>query len=144
MNVEEDEDLLWIAREGLTASLPEPWESIENAEGELYFHNKETNEATYVHPMDEEYKALYRQEKERMGKGLGHELSDEGKLVCESVLGYSEEEVEPENLEYLINVEKEILDEEHEKRMRELDENTEAKEIEELKKCLKEEPEIWA
>lgn len=116
MNVEEDEDLLWIAREGLTAPLPEPWEAVETGDGEVFFRNKETHEATYVHPMDEEYRELYRQEKQRARKELVHgnvSESSEGEDVEVDVLkelnSEAGEEDGPENLEELFNEEKEVI-----------------------------------
>ncbi len=39
MNLEEDKDLLWIAKEGLKAPLPDGWKACQNEEGELYYFN---------------------------------------------------------------------------------------------------------
>eukprot|EP00826_Nyctotherus_ovalis_P027675 TRINITY_DN21658_c0_g1_i1.p1 TRINITY_DN21658_c0_g1~~TRINITY_DN21658_c0_g1_i1.p1 ORF type:complete len:121 (-),score=30.68 TRINITY_DN21658_c0_g1_i1:9-371(-) len=60
-----DKDLLWIAREGFAAPVPEPWTQCKNEDGEIYFVNTETNRATWGHPLDEKYMNIYREEKKK-------------------------------------------------------------------------------
>ena len=66
MDLIADKNLLWIAREGFAAPPPEPWILCRNEDGEVYFVNKETNDAVWEHPLDAKYKAKYREEKEKL------------------------------------------------------------------------------
>ena len=47
-----DNDLLWIAEEGLNAPVSEPWIAQKDHEEYIYYLNTETKEKTYEHPMD--------------------------------------------------------------------------------------------
>lgn len=67
MDLEEDEDLFYIAKEGLKAPLPPPWKPKQNKNGEIYYYNSETRQSTWEHPCDQYYKNLYLKEK---AKGL--------------------------------------------------------------------------
>ncbi len=56
----EDVDLLWIAEKSLLAPLPEGW-TIEVADdGSPYHHNSITGESLWDHPLDEEFRQMYR------------------------------------------------------------------------------------
>lgn len=59
MDLEEDKDLLYIAKEGLKAPLPEPWKACRSKDSEIYYFNFETGESTWEHPLDEFYKKQY-------------------------------------------------------------------------------------
>lgn len=63
MNVKEDADLLWIAREGLKTPLARPWKACESGRGELFYFNPESGESRWDHPCDEELQRLYAAEK---------------------------------------------------------------------------------
>jgi hypothetical protein len=52
VKAEEDTDLLWIAREGLTAPLPENWKPCRDEDGEIYYFNFKTAESEWDHPCD--------------------------------------------------------------------------------------------
>jgi len=41
MDVEDDKELLWIAKEGLKAPLPNPWKPCQTQEGEIFYFNFE-------------------------------------------------------------------------------------------------------
>ena len=41
MDLQDDEDLFWIAREGLKAPLPEPWKPCKTETNEVYYFNFE-------------------------------------------------------------------------------------------------------
>jgi len=72
-----DEDLLYIATEGLKAPLPEPWKACQTKEGEIYYYNPETGESTWDHPLDEHYKKLYQEaKKEKLRKAKKQNLQD--------------------------------------------------------------------
>ena len=47
-----EQNLLWIAEKALDASLPEPWQEIEDADGHLFFHNSHNKVSQYEHPND--------------------------------------------------------------------------------------------
>lgn len=63
MKLPEDNDLLYIAREGLKAPLPEPWKPCKTREGEIYYFNFESGESDWEHPCDRYYKQLYQETK---------------------------------------------------------------------------------
>lgn len=74
-NLSEDKDLLWIARDGLKAPLPENWRAVGTSEGDVYYYNTVTEETSWDHPMDEFYKQKYEQEKrKKMAAKLGGSL----------------------------------------------------------------------
>lgn len=59
MDLPEDNELLWIAREGLSARLPEPWKPCQTEDHELFYFNFETGESTWDHPADARYRKMY-------------------------------------------------------------------------------------
>eukprot|EP00967_Tisochrysis_lutea_P108744 scaffold168638_cov27-Tisochrysis_lutea.AAC.6 len=59
----EDDDLLWIASEGLKAPLPEHWKPCKTQDGEIYYFNFATGESVWSHPCDEYYQKTYEEEK---------------------------------------------------------------------------------
>jgi len=63
MDVKEDVDLLWIARQGLRTPLAKPWRACESGRGELFYFNPESGESRWDHPCDEELQRLYAAEK---------------------------------------------------------------------------------
>ena len=62
-----DHELLWIAREGVRAPLPAPWDAVRSGEHE-YFANLETGESMWEHPCDGEYMRLARVEQGRLAR----------------------------------------------------------------------------
>ena len=63
MDLPEDNDLLWIAKEGLKAPLPDPWKPCKTREDEIYYFNFETGDSTWEHPCDEYYRRQYQTHK---------------------------------------------------------------------------------
>mmetsp|Transcript_11940 Transcript_11940/g.37965 ORF Transcript_11940/g.37965 Transcript_11940/m.37965 type:complete len:496 (+) Transcript_11940:94-1581(+) len=60
----EDDDLLWIASEGLKAPLPEHWKPCRTQDGgEIYYFNFATGESVWDHPCDDYYRKTYEEEK---------------------------------------------------------------------------------
>merc|ERR1712066_1081241 len=54
MDVERDEEFLWIAREGLKQPLPAPWRPCQaDGDGEIFYFNFETGESVWDHPCDD-------------------------------------------------------------------------------------------
>ena len=80
MDLENDQDLFYIAKEGLKAPLPNPWKPVQDAQGELYFYNFETQEIIQEHPCDEYYKDLYNEEKQKRERKKHEEMIEEGKF----------------------------------------------------------------
>ena len=66
----EEKELLYIAKEGLMAQLPPPWQAKELATGEIMYFNSETNEKTLEHPCDEFYRAKVINERKRKVKNI--------------------------------------------------------------------------
>ncbi|KAF4736334.1 hypothetical protein FOZ62_006340 [Perkinsus olseni] len=65
MDVAEDQDLFWIAKEGLKAPLPAPWKPCQTAEEDIFYFNFETGESVWDHPCDEYYKKLFTENKQK-------------------------------------------------------------------------------
>lgn len=66
MDLEKDQDLFWIAREGLMAPLPQDWKPCRQKDtDEIYYFNFVTGESTWDHPCDGYYKRLYEEEKKK-------------------------------------------------------------------------------
>lgn len=65
LQLPEDEDLLWIAREGLNAPLPAPWTACRTSNDELFYYNFDTGESSWEHPSDEYYRKQYQAQKTR-------------------------------------------------------------------------------
>ena len=69
MDLEKEKDLLWIAREGLRAPLPEHWKPCKvPGTGDIYYFNFQTGDSVWEHPCDEYYKNLYATEKAKWQK----------------------------------------------------------------------------
>ncbi|CAM9701098.1 unnamed protein product, partial [Ectocarpus sp. 12 AP-2014] len=66
MELQDDLDLFWIAKEGLKAPLPENWKPCKTVDtDEIYYFNFATGESTWDHPCDEYYRKLYEEEKKK-------------------------------------------------------------------------------
>ena len=69
MDEQADRELLWIAREGLTAPLPKEWKPCKTTDtNEIYYFNFQTGESTWDHPCDDFYRGLYKENKQREEK----------------------------------------------------------------------------
>jgi len=102
INPSEDKDLMWIARDGYSAEVPEPWVECTDEEGECYYYNKETKERKWEHPMDEYYKELYQSEKAK--KVLNKNKEDGvGDNKEDGVEDSKEDDIEFEDYEEVIN-----------------------------------------
>lgn len=66
---DKEPDLLWIAEEGVSAPVPKPWKACSDADGEIFYFNFETEESVWDHPMDDHYKDLVTQAREKKAKG---------------------------------------------------------------------------
>lgn len=98
---------MWIAREGFTAPVPEPWQQCVNDKGEVYYVNGNTKDTTWDHPLDEHYKKLCIEEKrKRDQKPAGKErAAPEEKKKKEKVEVIEEiQDFEPENVSPAVEV----------------------------------------
>ena len=68
MDPNADPDLLYIAKEGLNAPLPDKWKACKSENDEIYYFNTETGKSQWEHPLDDVYKEKVRIEKERKAK----------------------------------------------------------------------------
>jgi hypothetical protein len=83
MEIPEDMPLLWIAREGLKAPLPENWKACKSEKGELYYFNFKTGQSIWDHPSDEHYRELLASEKAKLkAKSSGKEQVDSNALAA--------------------------------------------------------------
>jgi hypothetical protein len=63
MDLDKDQELFWIAKEGLKAPLPEHWKPCKTVDtDEIYYFNFVSGESTWDHPCDEYYRKLYEEE----------------------------------------------------------------------------------
>ncbi|CAE7657662.1 Cep164 [Symbiodinium sp. CCMP2592] len=61
MDLENDKDLMWIARAGLKVPLPPPWKPCTTGEeNEVFYFNFDTGESVWDHPCDEYHRMLYK------------------------------------------------------------------------------------
>eukprot|EP00929_Paragymnodinium_shiwhaense_P084906 TRINITY_DN4542_c0_g2_i1.p1 TRINITY_DN4542_c0_g2~~TRINITY_DN4542_c0_g2_i1.p1 ORF type:complete len:123 (-),score=31.97 TRINITY_DN4542_c0_g2_i1:289-657(-) len=83
MELPEDKEFLWIAREGLKAPLPRPWKPCQTENSEIFYFNFETGESTWDHPCDERCRRVYEErkveKKERKEKKLQREKAEKMK-----------------------------------------------------------------
>ena len=63
MDLEEDRDLFYIAKEGLKAPLPGPWKPCRDPKNEIWYYNFDTKEMQREHPCDDYYRKYYLREK---------------------------------------------------------------------------------
>jgi len=69
MELPEDEEFLYIAREAMKAPLPEEWKPCRRAKdgenGEVYYRNFQTNQVSTEHPCYGYYRNLFAKEKNK-------------------------------------------------------------------------------
>eukprot|EP00930_Biecheleria_cincta_P077721 TRINITY_DN65024_c0_g1_i1.p1 TRINITY_DN65024_c0_g1~~TRINITY_DN65024_c0_g1_i1.p1 ORF type:complete len:312 (-),score=72.06 TRINITY_DN65024_c0_g1_i1:137-1072(-) len=63
MDLETDQDLLWIARAGLMEPCPENWKPCMTEEHGIFYFNFETGESIWDHPCDQQFRDLFKKEK---------------------------------------------------------------------------------
>ncbi|XP_018598203.2 centrosomal protein of 164 kDa-like isoform X1 [Scleropages formosus] len=61
----QEPELLWLAREGCKAPLPAEWKTCQDVTGDVYFFNFFTGESTWDHPCTEFYRQQVSRERER-------------------------------------------------------------------------------
>ncbi|NXN97103.1 CE164 protein, partial [Rhinopomastus cyanomelas] len=63
---EKESHLLWLAKEGIMARLPETWKACQDTNGDIYYFNFANGESCWEHPRDTEYGQLVIRERERL------------------------------------------------------------------------------
>jgi len=58
-------ELLWIAKEAMSAPLPGGWTQHDDAQGWAFFYNGESQTSTYEHPMDGFYRSMVEQKRRK-------------------------------------------------------------------------------
>mmetsp|Transcript_131828 Transcript_131828/g.328721 ORF Transcript_131828/g.328721 Transcript_131828/m.328721 type:complete len:136 (+) Transcript_131828:205-612(+) len=80
MDLPEDNEFLWIAREGLMAPLPKPWKPCQTEDNDIFYFNFVTGESTWDHPCDARYRQMYngkkKEKKERKEKKMEKEKAE--------------------------------------------------------------------
>lgn len=64
MDMQEDRELFYIAKEGLKAPLPDQWKPCRSPGGNIYYFNFESRQLQKDHPCDDYYKRYYATEKQ--------------------------------------------------------------------------------
>lgn len=96
MDLQEDADLLWIAKEGLKAPLPKAWKPCQVGEGgEIFYFNYETGESVWDHPCDEHYRKKLKRAKLKSNLVVGslHTSTSDAQSVLISVMSMGGEEL---------------------------------------------------
>lgn len=76
MDPKEDKDLLYIAKEGLKAPLPEPWKPYKTRDNQILYINLESGEKMEEHPCDEYYKQMFQKEKGKKIQKMSEKISE--------------------------------------------------------------------
>ena len=103
MDLKKERHLLWIAREGVAAPVPQPWKTCEE-KGEVFYFNFDTEESSWDHPSDAHYRALLEEhrakstEAERLplkcfhlsgrGERRGHGMKRQTTYICHIYICY--------------------------------------------------------
>ncbi|XP_061682835.1 centrosomal protein of 164 kDa-like isoform X2 [Syngnathoides biaculeatus] len=66
IDLDNETELMWLAKEGIVAPLPPEWKPCQDVTGEIYYYNFSSGESTWDHPCDEHYRRLVIQERERI------------------------------------------------------------------------------
>jgi hypothetical protein len=70
MDLERDEDLLFVAEWALLAPPPPGWSEHVDGSGREFYHHAATGRSSYEHPMDDAYREHYAWVKARRARGV--------------------------------------------------------------------------
>ena len=84
----ETRDFLWIAKEGLRASLPENWKPCRTGDGQVYYFNFATGESDWDHPCDAVFRAKVVEEREKRQSAKGPRGGSEADTSAEASDGH--------------------------------------------------------
>merc|ERR1711924_247735 len=76
MDLKEDRDLFWIAREGLKAPIPAPWKPCLR-DDDIFYFNFVTGVSEWEHPCDDKYRKLFQEAKEKKTSQIGKDSGNE-------------------------------------------------------------------
>ena len=85
----ETRDFLWIAKEGLRASLPENWKPCRTGDGQVYYFNFATGESDWDHPCDAVFRAKVVEEREKRQSAKGPRGGSEADTSAEASDGHA-------------------------------------------------------
>ncbi|XP_062607085.1 trichohyalin-like isoform X3 [Saccostrea cucullata] len=63
--------LIYIAREGISAPLPDHWRPCQDPKGDIYYFNFATGESIWDHPCDEFYRRMVMEERKKLAMNRG-------------------------------------------------------------------------
>ncbi|ESO08989.1 hypothetical protein HELRODRAFT_74209 [Helobdella robusta] len=66
INPDSEPELLYIAREGIIAPLPQHWEPCQDDKGAIYYFNFQTGQSIWDHPCDEQFKKIVIRERKKL------------------------------------------------------------------------------
>lgn len=102
LKIPEDNDLLYLAREGLKARLPKEWKPCQTKDDQIFYFNFETGESVWEHPCDTLYKKKIKEAKDakklRLDKNKPKGLTHSKKMGPLSISPVLEQ---PENSEFI-------------------------------------------
>ncbi|XP_078590652.1 uncharacterized protein LOC144870427 isoform X1 [Branchiostoma floridae x Branchiostoma japonicum] len=79
LQLPKDQDLLWVAREGINAPLPDDWKPCQDGNGDIYYFNFSTGDSVWDHPCDEYYRKMVQEERDKKKLGGGSSGKKPGK-----------------------------------------------------------------
>ncbi|BHF77683.1 hypothetical protein SprV_0602079200 [Sparganum proliferum] len=65
IDAEKEPELIYLAREGISAPLPEGWSAIQDKDNNIFYHECSTGRTTQDHPMDALYRKLVAEARKR-------------------------------------------------------------------------------
>ena len=65
IDIKTENDLLWIAKEGINAPLPPNWKPCQDTNGDIYYFNFENGDSIWDHPCDEFYRNMVAEERQK-------------------------------------------------------------------------------
>lgn len=94
MNIKEDQELFYIAKEGLKAPLPGSWKPCKSPDQTVYYYNFESKVLQKEHPCDDYYRQLYLEERQSRLK------RDEEKVIKKQIKQQKEVEKQRKIMEF--------------------------------------------
>ncbi|XP_023600064.1 LOW QUALITY PROTEIN: centrosomal protein of 164 kDa [Myotis lucifugus] len=72
-------ELMWLAREGIVAPLPQEWKPCQDITGDIYYFNFANGQSTWDHPCDGHYRNLVIQERGKLSSSGAVKKKDKKK-----------------------------------------------------------------
>ncbi|XP_059566615.1 centrosomal protein of 164 kDa [Myotis daubentonii] len=72
-------ELMWLAREGIVAPLPQQWKPCQDITGDIYYFNFANGQSTWDHPCDGHYRNLVIQERGKLSSSGAGKKKDKKK-----------------------------------------------------------------